>query len=178
MITRGVWVLSVVALTISCIRTNSVTIGRKTDLERQLMGRLEPLSEEELLAASVRAPAPTGSSPLRELEDRAIAARRRQLFNQDDLETLSRAGCIGEARDGFVVSRPCEGSDLLSLRDRLLREENADRNAVVDWAIEAEPGLTPGDRQQVLQIYHTLRVEQAGPGTPVQRDDGSWTAKE
>lgn len=162
----------------ACIRTNSVTIGRKTDLERQLMGRLEPLSEEELLAASVRSPGAGARGALRELEDRAIAARRRQLFNRDDLESLASAGCIGEARDGTVTARSCEGHDLLELRDRLLREENADRDAVIDWAIEAEPGLTPGDRPQVRQIYHTLRTEQVGVGTPIQNEDGSWTAKE
>lgn len=160
-----------------CIRTNSVTIGRKTDLERQLMGRLEPLSEEELLAASVRAPGDDEGGALRELEDRAIAARRRQLFNADDLGSLATAGCVGEAQDGTIQKRPCSGGELLNVRDRLIREENADRSAVIDWAIEADPGLTPGDRPQILLLYHALRTERAVVGTPIQADDGSWAPK-
>lgn len=169
-------------LAAGCIRTNSVTIGRKTDLERQLMGRLEPLSEEELLASSVRdsenESSRSESGALQELEGRAIAARRRQLFNRDDLRALASAGCVGEATKGTLESRPCDGSELLEIRDRLVAEENADRSAILDWAIEAEAGLTPGDRPDLMRMYHTLRVERAGVGTPVQSDDGSWTVKQ
>ena len=35
--------------TLSCITTTTVNIGRKTSLERQLMGRFEPLTEEEII---------------------------------------------------------------------------------------------------------------------------------
>lgn len=162
---------------VGCIRANSVTLGRKTDLERQLMGQLEPLSEEELLAASVRAPSDTVLGAERELEDRALAARRRQLFNRDDLQVLKRAGCVGEKRDGTIANRPCDGSELLEDRDRIVEEENRDRSVIIEWAIDADPQLTPGDRAQMRSVYHTLLVERSPAATPVEGDDGQWSPK-
>lgn len=176
---HGRWILlAVLGLSAACIRTNSVTLGRKTDLEKQLMGRIEPLTEDELLAASVRGEPDTVTGSLREREDRAIAARRRQLFNRDDIRALAAAGCIGEARNGSVLERDCEGHPLLDQRERFLAEENADRTAVIEWAIEADPSLTQGDAQQLRSIYHSVMVEQAISGTPVEREDGTWVRKE
>ncbi|MEM6731919.1 MAG: DUF1318 domain-containing protein [Myxococcota bacterium] len=147
-------------------------------MERQLMGRLEPLTEEQLLAASVRAESRSTTGSLRELEDRAIAARRRQLFNRDDLEALAASGCVGEALSGAIVSRPCSANELLDQRERLLRDENADRDTIMLWAIEAEPSLTAGDLPRVRSVYHTLAIERALVGTPVQSADGKWVRKQ
>lgn len=163
---------------VSCIRTNSVTLGRKTDLERQLIGKLEPLSEEQLLAASVRAEPSAHRGSIRELEDRAIAARRRQLFNRDDLRSLEAAGCVGETAEGRVRDRPCSEHPQLEIRDRLIAEENLDRNAIIDWAIEADPRLTPGDEAQVRKLYHRMVVELAPEGTPCEAESGEWRPKE
>lgn len=164
-----------------CIRTNSIALGRKTELERQLMGRLEPFSNEELLAASVRAESSAARGPLLETEARAIAARRRQIFNRDDVAALQQAGCVGEGRDGVVEARPCPRSQvvaaLLSSRPRLVREENEDRGAIIEWAIDSDPTLTPGDLPQVWAIYHLLAVERAPRGAPVEQEDGQWRPK-
>lgn len=161
----------------ACIRTNTVTLGRKTDLEKQLMGRLEPLTEDELLAASVRGESNEAQGSLQELEDRAIAARRRQLFNRDDVRELQAAGCVGEARDGKVRTRDCEGHALIAERTRLVSEENADRAAVLAWAVEADPSLTLGDLPQLETIYHAVMVERAAPGTPIEEENGAWVRK-
>jgi hypothetical protein len=165
----------------ACLTTKIVNIGQKTSLENQLMGEAEPLTEEQLLAASVRAGGSgvhAGSAD--DLQSRAIAARRRQLFNRDDVDDLKAAGCLGEALGARIARRPCdnaseaETSDLL---DRLIEEENADRSAIIDWALGIDPVLTPADRPQVVALYHQLVVERSTAGSWVQREDGRWTRR-
>ena len=51
---RSLSLLSLLPLC-GCITTTVVNIGQKSALEKQLMGETDPLSEEELLVASVRA---------------------------------------------------------------------------------------------------------------------------
>jgi hypothetical protein len=157
------------------IKTNQVTIGQKTSLEKQLMGEVEPLTEEEMLVSSVRASGGVQAGSQDDLQSRAIAARRRQLFNRDDIDEFKTAGCLGEGRQALVVQRSCTTDDeSASLRDRVLREENADRQAIIDWALAADPVLTSSDRPQVVDIYSRLLRERARPGDWLQNNDDAW----
>ncbi len=165
----------------SCgIKTNQVSIGQKTTLERQLMGNVEPLSEEELLVASVRGAAASNPTAKDEQQQRALAARRRQIFNRDDLDELRGAGCLGEARDARLVARPCDKPvepALASLQAELIGQENDDRQAIIDWALATDPQLTAADRGQVVQIYRRLLLERLRPGDWLEQDDGSWARR-
>ncbi len=168
--------LLLVAAAAACgIRTNQVTIGQKTSLEKQLMGEVEPLTEEEMLAASVRAPGGVHAGSRDALQTRAVAARRRQLFNRDDLHELKANGCLGEAAGAALVARACRSDEATErLRQRLLREENADRQAIIDWALDVDPILTAADRPQAVELYGRLVRERARPGDWLQDDDGTW----
>ncbi|HET6347372.1 MAG TPA: DUF1318 domain-containing protein [Myxococcota bacterium] len=161
-----------------CITVHAVNIGQKTSLEMQLMGEFEPLSEEEQLAASVRAGPDAPSAARGDLEAAAVAARQRQLFNRDDLRTLKGAGCVGEALAAKLASRPCaKDAEVEALRARLVAEENADRAAIMVWAVEVDPVLTRRDMPQVAAVFHRLLLEQAQKGEHVQNDDGAWTVR-
>ena len=172
--------LLMLAMTDGCITTTVVNIGQKSSLEKQLMGETEPLSEDELLVASVRDLSGPEAAAEDALTQKAVAARRRQLFNRDDLDELKALGCLGEALKGLLMGRPCDkikDLEAARLRDRMVEEENADRNAIIDWAVSVDPVLTRADRPQVEELYHRLLLERAKSGEPFQAPDGSWTRR-
>jgi uncharacterized protein YdbL (DUF1318 family) len=163
-----------------CVTLTTVALPPRTSVERQLAGELEPLTDEQLLVASVRAEAQLASGSLADLQAAAVAARRRQLFNRDDVEEAKQQGCLGEALDAKLVSRACDATKdpaVAARLARLLAEENQDRAAVIEWAITADAALTPADRPEVARVYHRMLLEASRPGDPVQADDGSWTRR-
>ncbi|MBI3179676.1 MAG: DUF1318 domain-containing protein [Deltaproteobacteria bacterium] len=164
----------------ACITVTTVSVSQKTSLERQLMGEMEPLNEEDLLASSVRAAGAVGVGSVEDLQARALAARRRQLFNRDDVDELKAAGCLGEGRSATLLARRCErpieGLDADAIA-RIQAEENDDRTAIIDWALAVDPALTPADRPKVVEVYTRLLREQAGAHTWVEEPDGSWARK-
>lgn len=165
----------------ACFTVNQVNIGQKTSLEKQLMGDITPLSEEETLVSSVRA----GPAALQTVgltaQDVAVRARERQLFNRDDIRTLKTQGCLGEDAQAMVKARPCpqdKDAATLALRDRLIAEENADRRTLIAWAC----GLSalqnkPDDTHDITAAYRRLLLESAQPGDVVQTDEGTWVAR-
>jgi uncharacterized protein YdbL (DUF1318 family) len=161
----------------SCITVTTVNIGTKTSLERQLAGDLEPLSDEQLLVSSMRAQAQLAQGSLADLQARALAARRRQLFNRDDINEAKQQGCMGESKDAELVARPCAATREASTAARyneLVVQEKEDRGAVIDWAIAADSALTPADRPEVVRVYRRLLLEAARPGDFTQADQGDW----
>src|SRR5690606_11045611 len=122
---------------------------------------------------SVRADGEVGVGSLDDLQARAISARRRQLFNRDDLDELKALGCLGEGLAAELVLRDCQPDpERATLLERLLSEENSDRKAILNWALEADPALTPADRPQLVAVYRRLLLERARPKDWVQTDDG------
>ncbi len=181
---RRFWAgLSLVSLAlVGCtFTTRTYNIGQKTSLELQLMGEVEPLSEEEILLSSVRAQ--TGGLSAGSLDAAqlgAIAARRRQLFNRDDVDELKQDGCLGEGLRAVLVARSCEratAGEVATLRDRVLAEENADRQAIIDWALANDPLLTAVDRPQIEALYGRALREKARAGEWVQGDNGAWSRR-
>lgn len=166
------------AVSIGCITVTTVNIGQKTSLERQLIGEFEPLTQEEILSSSVRAAAGSGNVALDDLHQHAVAARRRQLFNRDDVDELKQRGCLGELHDAKLAVRDCEHADAPDIAERLQRlilEENEDRAAIIDWALAADPILTSADRDQVVKVYARMIRERAGAGEWFRSDSGEWT---
>lgn len=163
-----------------CFTIKTVNPSQKTALERQLIGDLEAFSKEKLLTASVRARRGAADDPMGSLAARAIAARRRQMFNRDDIVELKGWGCVGEGLDARLVARECpqvSDPELEAVRARVVQQENRDRASIIDWSISTDPVLTPEDRAQVVAIYHRLLVEQAEPGHWIQTRQGTWTRK-
>jgi uncharacterized protein YdbL (DUF1318 family) len=164
----------------ACVTVTTVTIGTKTSLERQLAGDVEPLSEEQLLAASVRAEPQVSGGSLTDLQAAAVAARRRQLFNRDDVDEAKKQGCLGESRNALLAVRPCDaGKDPVTAArlSTLVAQENDDRRAVIDWAIASDAALTPADRPEVVGVYHRLLLEASRKGDWVQGEDGGWARR-
>jgi len=173
------WVaVGLAVVSFGCIKVTTVNIGQKTSLERQLIGEFEPLTEEEILSSSVRAAAGSGNVALDDLHQRAVAARRRQLFNRDDVDELKQRGCLGELHDAQLAVRECEQAgapDVAERLQRLVDEENADRAAIIDWALAADRILTAADRHQVVKLYARLIRERAAAGEWFRSDSGGWT---
>ena len=163
-----------------CITVTTVNIGSKTSLEKQLMGEFEPLSDQEVLVSSVRA-APVGATADDDTRQAgALAARQRQLFNRDDVRELKAAGCLGEALEAKLVRRDCDkikDAPTAALVQRLLGEENADRQVIVAWAVGADPGLAGQDVKTVGAMYHRLLAEQAAAGDWLQDNSGAWARR-
>jgi len=178
--------VAVIALVIAmagcgnCLTVTTVNIGQKTSLERQLIGDFEPLTEEEMLAASVRSQGGVGAGSLDDLRQRAISARQRQLFNRDDVQELLGQACLGETSAARLAARKCgaqSAADVAARVARLVSEENQDRDAIIEWAIAIDPVLTPADRAQVVAVYARLLQEQLQTGHWYESSEKGWTQK-
>jgi hypothetical protein len=162
----------------ACITIKPVSIGQKTALERQLAGTYEELDEDLALVASVRG-GDTARAPQRggDLRGKAVAARRRQLFNDDDVLELKRLGCLGENQHGHLELRECDaGKDpaTAARAQRLVAQDNQDRAVIIDLALALDASLTPADRPALEKIYAQIMRRQARPGEWVQDDSGAW----
>ena len=169
----GLWLIA----PMGCFTNQVINISQKTALERQLMGELEPLTDEQLLLASMRAERDLGQGSVDDVETRALAARRRQLFNRDDVREAKQVGCLGETRQGELVQRPCAldtDATQTALHTKLVQQENADRKVIVDWVISSDAALTAGDRAQVTRLYAQFLAEAAQPGDWLEDEEGAW----
>ncbi|MBN1959458.1 MAG: DUF1318 domain-containing protein [Deltaproteobacteria bacterium] len=164
----------------ACVTVTTVNIGTKTSLERQLAGELEPMSNEELLVSSMRAQSQITQGSLADLQARALAARRRQLFNRDDINEGKKLGCLGEGISAKLLLRPCQArndAETSSRYEQLVSQEQEDRNYIIDWAIAADNSLTPADRPEVVNVYHRLLLETMQRGEYYQNKKGKWVQR-
>jgi hypothetical protein len=167
----------VVVGTAGCFSITTVNIGQKTALERQLIGAFEPLTDEEMLAASVRAASGPSDVAADDAQARATFARQRQLFNRDDVDELKSAGCLGEAFDATVVARPCAAAKDEATRALLMRmiaEENEDRAAIINWVAGSSHAASGASRAQLVALYHHLQLEQARSRDWIEEPKGTW----
>lgn len=163
---------SALLLCANCTIT-TVNIPQKTALENQLMGEFSPLTEEELLLASVRSDYTTASM------QPVLEAKRRQLFNRDDIREFKTQGCLGESLDARLTLQECTRTDLdsQSLLKNLVKQENEDRQTIIQWFISNDPTLAHSDKPQVITIYRQLLVTHSPMHTPIQVDTNNWTPK-
>src|SRR5690606_41597129 len=120
------------------------------------------------------------AASLDERRQTAPAARRRQLFNRDDVDEQKRLGCLGEGPRAELRMRPCDAAqdpEVAARLERLVGEENQDRQAIINWALANDPVLTSGDRDQIVSVYGRLLRELAGPEHWFQSEDGTWEQK-
>ena len=140
--------------------------------KRSSSARSKILSDDLQTTASARADCKGLGADGDDPYARALQARRLQIFYQDDLDAARAQGCIGERNDGRVEALACGGAASLPTSDRLVRTENAAREALVAYALERDPQLGPQDRAQLWRAYHKARAlsRLVKPGTPaVQR---------
>lgn len=144
------------------------------------MGSFEPLTEEEMLLGSVRDEALLLRGEELNQDKVALQARRRQLFNRDDVNAFKEQGCLGEARKGQLVIRGCQesSSQQATLLQQILEQETQDRAAIVSWVISQHDHLQESHRGQVIDIYRQFILSRSPKGTPFQNEDGTWVQKE
>jgi uncharacterized protein YdbL (DUF1318 family) len=173
------------SLLIPDVKVNVNVYDQRTQLENQVRGTYEELSDELLLVASVRGIDPNGKltkpPPLAAGKEEALRAAQSREFNRDDIEQLMAQGCAGETSEGGVASRPCPQTEqdarYRAFAESLLAEENADRLVLMRRVIATNSDLTDADLGQVRKIFADLNHENARPGWWVQQGDGSWTKK-
>ncbi len=163
----------------SCTLTTTkvIQIDKKSTLEQQFIGEYEELTDDLVTSASVRAEAnglgKDGSDPYQ----RALQARRVQLFYKEDLDRARAKGCIGEASDGRAQERACPEPGSPPSVARLVSGENQARSALVEYALSKSDVPTDSERTQVWQALRRIVLESAPKGTPVQNNAGQWVAK-
>ena len=173
-------IIMLTAINVACITIKTVNVGQKTALEHQLMGRFEPLTDEQMGLAAVRA----GDGNIENAKGpeylRALNARKRQIFNADDIEHYKNSSCLGEALVARLTLRPCdqqkEEKELLLL-EKLISQENDDRKTLLDWLILNDPRLDKTARQDIQKIYHDMLVERAQKRAWYQNKKGVWQQK-
>jgi len=101
------------------------------------------------------------------------------------LNQLRDRGLVGEANDGKVVVR-ADPSQVGEADAALLREENSDREVVINGMAKAILKLTRQEgasanlarvKSQASETFASIRRDAARPGWWVQRPDGAWTRK-
>jgi len=164
----------------SCITIKTVNVGQKTALEHQLMGRFEPLTDEQASLASVRA----GDGKLEEDANpkylKALKARQRQIFNADDVETYKDKLCLGEANFALLVIRECaelKKKETQSLIEKLIAQENNDRETLIDWLMSSDPSLSKASKKEIKKIYHDFMISRSRNKMWYQDNDGRWLQK-
>lgn len=180
------FVLISTGLSSACITVRTTSVDRKTALEQQFIGEYEDLSDDLATDASARAEA-SGTGGMGERGNdpyaRALQARRLQKFYRDDLDQARARGCIGEGNDGKVVELTCapssqpataQANEPAPSTSRLVKTENAARDALVEYAIGRDPNLNDGDRPMVWQALRRLMLSVAPKGTPIQNGAGQW----
>ncbi len=173
------------SLLIPDVKVNVNVYDQRTQLENQVRGTYEELSDELLLVASVRGIDPNGKltkpPPLAPGKEEALRAAQSREFNRDDLEQAMSQGCAGEASDGSVTPRPCAQTEqdprYKAFTEAILAEENADRLVLMRRVIATNSDLTEKDLDQVRKVFADVNRENARAGWWVQQVDGSWTKK-
>ena len=124
-----------------------------------MLGVFEREGDEEYLIAAVRSVDPISGQPqappaMTESEAEALRARRRMLFNLDDILEFKRLGYLGEGNDGLLVAFEQELEALRSSDQRvfdllqaLLDEENEDRLTIMGRIVDTIPNLLPPDQR-------------------------------
>lgn len=123
---------------VSCVSVGG-TVATPTALENQLLGVYQDLDDDLVYASSVRGGKTSPPSKLDDLRTRVMNARSLQLFNEDELSELKDARCVAETLGARVIPYSCElenGDDASfeKRRIRLLRDENAARQLILEWA--------------------------------------------
>ena len=159
-------------------------VDERTALENQVLGTYQELNQEVLLLASVRYIDPNGKlKPTPELPDgkkRVARALQRISFNKDDLNRYKAEGIIGENNLGGVTLLAPENVKPANRQfiENLIKEDNEDRQVVMNRVIETNETLQPKDLLRVKKMFASLNRDKALKGERLQLDDGTWIQKE
>ncbi|MBI2194566.1 MAG: DUF1318 domain-containing protein [Planctomycetes bacterium] len=168
------------------LATVNVTVrDERTEMEKQVLGTYEELSEDLALVASVRGVDETGRvrvpPPESSGKKRALLAMQSREFNRDDIESFKKEGAAGENNQGlltfFETEKTRADSKYKSFVQSKIEEENLDRTVLMRRVIEITPGRTERDLPDIQKIMASRNRDSAKPGEKIQLENGEWTAK-
>ncbi|MCB2156428.1 YdbL family protein [bacterium] len=170
----------------SLFNVDLFVVGEQTSLEKQVLGTYDSLGENLLIYSSVRGVSEDGSlktpPPSTESQQATYMAMRNREYNRGDIEGILREGIAGEANDGLLALRDEEAGAVIAdlTRDeveRVVDEENADRQTILDRLVQTTPGVDESSRGEVAWIFAGLNHDLAPDGSWVQSRDGEWVRK-
>ncbi len=160
-------------------------IDERTQLENQVLGAYEDISEDLVLIASVRGVGEEGEvrvpPPQSTGKKRALMAMQNREFNRDDIESFKKKGVVGENNEGFLTivdESPLTADAKLGefVRAKVV-EENRDRLILMERVIEMTPGLSDEDLTEVKKIMAQRNRDNASTGERYQDTKGQWVSK-
>lgn len=178
------WLGLLVVATTGCFTAPSIVlVDRHTALEEQAAARL-PVAE----MAAVQAGAMAGPTPLTTGElarsgwhseaghDAIAALYGSELDDATVIDQLLIRRCVGEARDGTLVTTPTTCSGSVDVGDVSRHLERANRNRRQVWAyLQANrPGASA---EQVQGAWRAQLLVALVCGGQFQRDDSAWEVK-
>lgn len=169
-------------LTQGCVRAEVAVVSQHTALERQAAGEY-PEREQRLDDAAIE-PGPEAIPR----EDLAATGEGGQLgvvaqlvaraeTDDERIEALLDAHCLGEGADGLLVTRPedCRIDVDPDEVGRLSARENLHRRQVWEFLAERSPGRTTEEARVTWRELHLMRVP---CGALVEQRAGEWSEKE
>lgn len=159
-------------------------VDERTALENQVLGTYQELNQEVLLVASVRYIDPKGklqkTPEIPPGKKRAIRAMQRSSFNKDDIDRLKGQAIIGENNKGGVQLLSPEKIEAgqQAFVENLIKEENADREIVIQRVIKTNENLSEKDLTRVRKMFAALNRDKARVGDRIQLENGEWVKKE
>jgi len=185
---RRVWLaaagfMSVVCVAAQgCVRAEVAVVSQHTALERQAAGEY-PEGEQRLDNAAIEpgpeaipreALAATGEGGQLGVVAQLVA---RAETDDERIEALLEARCLGEGEDGLLAPRPddCRIDVDPDEVGRLSARENLHRRQVWEFLAEQSPGRTTDEARVAWRELHLMRVP---CGALVELRAGSWTEKE
>ncbi len=163
------------------VKTPQVTFtSERTALEKQILGEYRTIEEDALMITSMRSSdsAAVVIPPSKRAVLEAFAERR---FNADDIEDFKKDGVVGENTEGLLTILPTDkyrdDPEYRRLVDRIVAEENRDREIIMDRIVEVSSSVNPFDRDAVRKVFARMNREASPPGTFIQTPEGRWVRK-
>lgn len=162
---------------------NVTVVDERTALENQILGTYEELDQDVMLLSSVRSVDSKGTlvknKPLTDGKRLVIRAMQRSSFNRDDLNRYQLLGIIGENNQGGVVLLNPEKvqKNRLDFVNNLVKEENADRDIIMQRVIATQEKLSDETLPKLRKIFAAMNRDKAAKGVMIQNEQGAWTKK-
>jgi uncharacterized protein YdbL (DUF1318 family) len=175
--------LFLLTLTFSCsIRAPEVRVtGEKTSLEREVVGTYEQMEEDTWMIASTRSERSEEEVKISPEKRRVLEVLQEQKFNKDDVDEFKEKGYVGENNQGFLEIRSpekvAENPEEMELVQEIVREENNDREIIMERVIELNDNLKKSHREEIFGIFARMNQENSPSGTWIQKSNGDWVRK-
>jgi hypothetical protein len=168
--------LAAAALAAGCVGAPQVVlVDHVTALEREAAGRFPKLELDLAQAGLAPHPAPFVRADLEGTGAARSAVEEEDTGDEDRLDALLRARCIGESLDGALVETrdTCAVKELPRI-ERLLDRANRDRRQIWE-ALRAQRPQRHAD--EVRRAWREVHLQAVVCGAQVQLPDGTWGLK-